>query len=86
MWDNRYDTEEYVYGKEPNDFLVEVSPKLRGKRALCLAEGEGRNAVFLAQCGFDVTAIDSSSVGLAKALKLAADNPGEGSERICDSN
>lgn len=74
MWDQRYATEEYVYGKRANDFLVSVSDRLppRG-RVLCLAEGEGRNAVFLAGRGYEVLAVDSSPVGLKKAQQLAAD-------------
>lgn len=71
MWDERYNTEEYAYGIEPNDFLkmnVDAIPK---GRVLCLAEGEGRNAVFLAKQGYSVTAVDSSLVGLDKAQKLA---------------
>lgn len=74
MWDERYATEEYVYGAEPNDFLkinIDAIPK---GRVLSLAEGEGRNAVFLAKQGYSVTAVDSSSVGLDKAKKLAKEN------------
>ena len=70
MWDERYAAEEYVYGKDPNDFLREMCPLLKKGFVLCLAEGEGRNAVFLARQGFNVTAVDSSRVGLAKADKL----------------
>ena len=70
MWDERYAAEEYVYGKDPNDFLREMCPLLKKGSVLCLAEGEGRNAVFLARQGFNVTAVDSSRVGLAKADKL----------------
>jgi len=71
MWDERYSVEEYVYGKAPNDFLLQMSGKLTKGDVLCLAEGEGRNAVYLARQGFRVTAVDSSKVGLAKAEKLA---------------
>jgi SAM-dependent methyltransferase len=71
MWDQRYDTDEYVYGKEPNDFLSAMADRLPDGRTLCLAEGEGRNAVFLAGRGLQVTAVDSSRVGLAKAAQLA---------------
>jgi len=75
MWDTRYDTEEYVYGKGPNDFLVEVSDRLPpASRILCLAEGEGRNAVYLAEKGHRVLAVDSSAVGLKKARQLAAEH------------
>ena len=71
MWDKEYSVEEYVYGKEPNGFLLEMSDRLKKGNVLCLAEGEGRNAVHLARQGFEATAVDSSRVGLAKAVKLA---------------
>jgi len=71
MWDERYAVDDYVYGKQPNDFLREHHARLSGKRVLCLAEGEGRNAVFLAQQGYEVCAIDTSAVAKEKALKLA---------------
>jgi SAM-dependent methyltransferase len=71
MWDERYDTGEYVYGIEPNDFLAGVVADIPRGRALCVAEGEGRNAVFLAEHGHDVVAVDASTVGLEKARKLA---------------
>lgn len=71
MWDERYSTEEYVYGTEPNEFLHTVAPRLPVGRTLCLCEGEGRNAVFLAGLGHQVTALDGSAVGLEKARRLA---------------
>jgi len=71
MWDERYAVEEYVYGTAPNDFLASVVDRLPMGRVLCLAEGEGRNAVYLAERGFEVTAVDSSPVGLDKARRLA---------------
>jgi SAM-dependent methyltransferase len=71
LWDQRYNREDYVYGTEPNDFLRQHVTSLPAGRVLCLAEGEGRNAVFLAQQGFQVTAVDASSVGLQKAQRLA---------------
>ena len=71
MWDEEYSVEEYVYGKKPNEFLLEMSEKLTKGSVLCLAEGEGRNAVHLARQGFAATAVDLSKVGLAKAEKLA---------------
>lgn len=72
-WDERYAAPGYAYGTEPNDFLREVVTRLPPGRALSLAEGEGRNGVFLATRGFHVTAVDSSAVGLAKARTLAAE-------------
>lgn len=72
MWNERYSNSEFVYGTEANDFLKEQFQQIpAGGRVLCLAEGEGRNAVFLAEQGYQVTAIDLSDVGLNKALKLA---------------
>ncbi len=71
MWDQRYDTEEYVYGTRPNGFLERAVAALPPGDALSLAEGEGRNAVHLAALGFRVTAVDASAVGLAKARRLA---------------
>ncbi len=72
MWNERYASEEYAYGTEPNDFLVAQAARIPKGRVLCLADGEGRNGVWLAQQGYDVTAIDLSAVGLEKARKLAA--------------
>ena len=74
MWDERYSEEHYIYGTEPNGFLKDNFGIIPTGDLLCLAEGEGRNAVFLAQQGYSVTAVDSSLVGLKKAKKLAADN------------
>lgn len=71
MWDERYSEQGFAYGDQANDFLREVEPRLPRGRALCLAEGEGRNAVYLAEAGFEVTAVDLSPVGLSKASELA---------------
>ena len=70
MWNDVYGSDDYYYGTEPNDFLVEHVGKLNG-RILSLAEGEGRNAVFMAEKGLDVLAVDGSDVGLRKAQELA---------------
>ncbi|RUO23674.1 SAM-dependent methyltransferase [Aliidiomarina iranensis] len=75
MWDERYSREDYAYGTEPNDFLKQAVAKIDiqpGSRVLCLAEGEGRNAVFLAESGFIPLAVDYSNVALEKANRLAA--------------
>ena len=74
MWDERYGTEEYAYGKAPNDFLKAKYNVIPKGKVLSLAEGEGRNAVFLAKQGYSVTAVDASQVGLNKAGKLAEEN------------
>ena len=72
MWDQRYQENKPVYGEAANDFLVEQVGLLRPGTCLCLAEGQGRNAVWIAEQGFAVTAMDQSSVGMAKAAELAA--------------
>ncbi|HSH49270.1 MAG TPA: class I SAM-dependent methyltransferase, partial [Halomonas sp.] len=73
MWDERYDTEDYVYGTEPNDFLREQVGLIgeAPKHVLCLADGEGRNGVYLAGLGHEVLSVDASAVGLGKARQLA---------------
>ncbi|MCW8195132.1 class I SAM-dependent methyltransferase [Proteobacteria bacterium 005FR1] len=71
MWDERYSTEEYVYGTAPNDFLAAHVGEIPKGKVLCLGEGEGRNAVFLATQRYQVTAVDQSAVGLEKARRLA---------------
>jgi Cyclopropane fatty acid synthase and related methyltransferases len=70
-WDERYGGEEYVFGTEPNDFLKSVAARIPRGRVLCLADGEGRNGVFLAEQGCDVVSVDASAVGLEKARRLA---------------
>jgi len=71
MWNERYSSEVYVYGTRPNDFLKENFTSIPRGRVLSLAEGEGRNAVFLAKQGYSVSAVDSSLAGIAKGKKLA---------------
>lgn len=74
MWDQRYSEPGHAYGTEPNDFVVEQAGRLRPRgRVLCLAEGQGRNAVYLASLGHDVTAVDLSPVGLTAARALAGE-------------
>lgn len=72
-WDERYAAVERVWSVEPNRWLEEIAAPLRPGRALDLACGEGRNAVWLAQRGWDVTAVDFSAVGLAKGRDEAPD-------------
>lgn len=75
-WDDRYQADGYYYGTEPNDFLREQAHLIpQAGRVLCLAEGEGRNAVYLAKLGYRVTAVDGSSVGLEK-LRAFAESSG----------
>jgi SAM-dependent methyltransferase len=74
MWDERYSGEDYAYGTNPNQFLELNINRIPKGRVLSLAEGEGRNAVFLAKQGYSVSAVDASLVGLNKARKLAEKN------------
>ncbi len=74
FWNERYGAARYYYGTGPNDFLREHCNAIRaGGEVLCLGEGEGRNAVYLAEQGFRVVAVDQSEVGLSKAEQLATD-------------
>jgi SAM-dependent methyltransferase len=73
FWNNRYGSAAgYVYGTFPNEFLAAIADQIPPGPVLCLAEGEGRNAVHLARRGHAVTAVDQSAAGLAKARTLAA--------------
>jgi SAM-dependent methyltransferase len=72
-WDERYSEPGFTYGTEPNDFLVSVTDRIPRGKVLSLAEGEGRNAVYLASLGYQVTGVDGSEVGLRKAMDLAAE-------------
>lgn len=72
QWNTRFQGENYVYGTEPNAFLLEIQKKLQlTGNALAIAEGEGRNAVFLAKQGMKVTAWDYAETGLQKTKRLA---------------
>ena len=84
MWDQRYTTETYIYGTDPNRFLSDNVGTLPKGKVLCLAEGEGRNAVYLAKQGYQVTAVDSSTVGLEKANRLAAKHQVEIKTQVAD--
>ncbi|PQO22827.1 SAM-dependent methyltransferase [Rhodobacteraceae bacterium WD3A24] len=73
MWDERFATPDYLFGTEPADFLIREGWRIpAGARVLAVADGEGRNSVWLARQGHSVVAMDSSAVGLDKARKLAA--------------
>ncbi len=72
-WNQRYETTDLVWTAEPNQFLVAEVEGLAPGTALDLGAGEGRNAVWLAQQGWQVTGVDFSDVGLAKADQLATD-------------
>lgn len=73
FWDDRYRGTDYAYGREPNDFVRAEAHQIPPGPVLCLAEGEGRNAIYLAERGHAVTAVDFSREGLRKAHQLAAE-------------
>jgi SAM-dependent methyltransferase len=82
MWNERYSQPGFVYGTEPNEFLAAVAGQILPGPVLSLGEGEGRNAAFLANLGYQVVAVDQSEVGLAKARRLAAER-GLTIETVC---
>ena len=71
FWDERYGGDVYAYGREPNEHLRAEAARIPSGPVLCLAEGEGRNAVFLAERGHDVTAVHFSREGIRKTELLA---------------
>ena len=73
-WDERFGVDEYVYGKEPNLFLKENFQKIPKGDVLCVADGEGRNGVWLAKNGYNVTSIDFSPKAIRKINRLADEN------------
>ena len=71
-WNSRFAAPEYIFGTAPNGFLASNAHRLRrGARALCVADGEGRNSVWLAEQGLQVSAFDISPIGVEKAHRLA---------------
>ena len=74
FWDERFSTDEYIYGKNPNKFFKEQIDKVKPGRLLLLGEGEGRNSVYAAIKGWKVDAVDFSRAAKEKALKLAKNN------------
>jgi SAM-dependent methyltransferase len=85
FWNERYAESAFAYGTAPNDFLKSVEIPANSK-ILCLAEGEGRNGVYLATQGNQVTCVDYSEEGIKKAQKLAAQNNVEIEGICCDLN
>ena len=76
FWNERFDKEEFIFGKEPNEYLVEKTKQyLKPQdKVLCIADGEGRNGVWLAKQGMQVVGFDASDIALAKAKQFAKDN------------
>lgn len=88
FWNERFDNDEFIFGKEPNEYLVEqVSAYLKpNSSVLCIADGEGRNGVWLAKQGMRVTGFDVSDVALAKANQFAKDNQVSIQYSLCDTD
>ena len=73
QWNTRYGDADYFYGTEPNDFLRENAHHLPDGPILCLADGEGRNSVFLASLGREVHSVDIAAAGVEKTRRLAVE-------------
>lgn len=83
FWNGKFSREGYLYGIKPNSFIAsKVKSFPRNGKVLCLGEGEGRNAIFLAKRGMEVTAIDASDIGISK-LHFRALEEGVNVETIC---
>ncbi|WP_100372109.1 SAM-dependent methyltransferase [Bacillus sp. FJAT-45037] len=86
-WNTRFQNENYIFGTEPNVFLAETQKRLQlSGDALAIAEGEGRNAAFLAEQGMNVTTWDFAESGLAKTKKLAEARGVEVNTKLVDLN
>ena len=88
FWNERFNKQEFIFGKEPNEYLVEQASRYLkpNSSVLCIADGEGRNGVWLAKQGMRVTGFDVSDVALAKANQLAADNEVNIQYSLCDTD
>lgn len=88
FWNERFNKEEFIFGKEPNEYLVEQSNTFLkpGNRVLCIADGEGRNGVWLAKKGMQVVGFDVSDIALNKAKQFALDNQVAIDYSLCDSD
>jgi SAM-dependent methyltransferase len=85
FWEHRYSDDAYKYGKEPNKYFQDsLDAILNPGRLLLLAEGEGRNAVYAAQKGWQVTAVDFSSKARDKAIQLASESGVTLDFQVCD--
>lgn len=74
MWNERFSGDDYLFGTEPADFVRREAARLApNQKVLSVADGEGRNSVYLAGLGHVVTAMDGSEVGVAKAQRLASE-------------
>ena len=88
FWNERFNKPEFIFGKDPNEYLVEQASKYLkpNSSVLCIADGEGRNGVWLAKQGMNVTGFDISEIALAKAHQFAADNEVHIQYSLCDTD
>ena len=84
FWNEKFDTPDYIYGKQPNAWFKECVDKLKAGKILVPGSGEGRDAVYAAINGWQVTAFDSSSVAKQKAEQLAQENGVSIDYSVCD--
>ncbi|MBU3601165.1 bifunctional 2-polyprenyl-6-hydroxyphenol methylase/3-demethylubiquinol 3-O-methyltransferase UbiG [Polynucleobacter sp. AM-25C3] len=88
FWNERFDKEEFIFGKEPNEYLVEQTAQYlkSGHSVLCIADGEGRNGVWLAKQGMQVTGFDVSDIALMKANQFAKESNVDILYSLCDTD
>ena len=88
FWNERFNKEEFIFGKEPNEYLVDQASQYLNPQSsvLCIADGEGGNGVWLAKQGMNVTGFDVSDIALAKAKQFAADNKVNIEYSLCDTD
>lgn len=88
FWNERFNKEEFIFGKDPNEYLVSQSNLhlKAGDSVLCIADGEGRNGVWLAKQGMHVSGFDVSDIALNKAKQWAIDNQVSIDYSLCDSD
>lgn len=88
FWNERFDKKEFIFGKEPNEYLVEQASRYLepNSSVLCIADGEGRNGVWLAKQGMRVTGFDVSDIALAKANQFATDSEVNIQYSLCDTD
>ena len=88
FWNERFDKKEFIFGKEPNEYLVEQASRYLepNSSVLCIADGEGRNGVWLAKQGMRVTGFDVSDIALAKANQFATDSEVNIKYSLCDTD
>ena len=88
FWNKRFDKEEFIFGKEPNEYLaLQTRKHLKpNNKVLCIADGEGRNGVWLAKQGMQVVGFDASDIALRKAKQFAKDNQVEIAYSLSDTD